>query len=57
MIGIVLLAVLIALGVASSMGWTADSRDPRYGVGLLLRRTWPNLSEQVGADAGCDRTG
>lgn len=34
---IVLLALVAALGVAAALGLTADSRDPEYGLGLVLR--------------------
>lgn len=28
--------ILIGLGIAASLGRTADSRDPEYGVGPVL---------------------
>lgn len=37
MIALILLAVLVALGIASILGITADSRDSSYGLGPLLR--------------------
>lgn len=36
MAGFVILAMLVALGAASALGLTADSRDPRYGAGLII---------------------
>jgi hypothetical protein len=36
MAGFVILAMLIALGAASALGLTADTRDPRYGAGLII---------------------
>jgi hypothetical protein len=50
MIGILLLAIIIALGVASAMGWTTDSRDPRFGVGPVLR------PERHSTPDACDET-
>jgi hypothetical protein len=38
--GWVLLLFLLALGALDLLvllGWTADSRDPRYGIGPVLR--------------------
>jgi hypothetical protein len=37
MIALVLLILLLAAGAASLLGWTADSRDPRFGLGALTR--------------------
>jgi hypothetical protein len=37
MAGLILLAGFVALGIASVLGITADSRDPEYGLGRLLR--------------------
>jgi hypothetical protein len=39
---LVILGVLIASGVASALGLTVDSRDPRYGVGAVM--TWTTRS-------------
>jgi hypothetical protein len=36
-LAIVMILFLVALGIAAVRGWTADSRDPQYGVGALLR--------------------
>jgi hypothetical protein len=33
---LLLFLVLIALGIAAALGGTADSRDPEYGLGLVL---------------------
>lgn len=41
--GLVVLAVLVALGLATVLGVTRDSRDPRYGVGPLLASRIPRL--------------
>jgi len=32
----VFMALFVFAGVASAMGWTPDSRDPRFTVGSLL---------------------
>ncbi|MDP9117146.1 MAG: hypothetical protein M3O28_07795 [Actinomycetota bacterium] len=34
---LLLLAFLVLLGLASALGHTADSRDPDYSLGLVLR--------------------
>jgi hypothetical protein len=31
-----LVAFLIACGLASAMGWTADTRDPDYSLGRII---------------------
>jgi hypothetical protein len=36
MAALVVLAALIALGIASALGLTADSRDPSYSLGRLI---------------------
>ena len=33
---LLLFLILIGVGVAASIGRTADSRDPEYGLGLVL---------------------
>jgi hypothetical protein len=37
MIALILLVMVMALGIASILGITADSRDPQYGLGQVLR--------------------
>lgn len=51
MAGIILLAVVLLMGAASALGWTADSRDARYGLGPVTGyRRLPLLDEeQIGA--------
>lgn len=58
MVGVVVLGVLAAMGVASALGLTADTRDPHYGVGPMLSRMPAQPSHHVsqtsrgrGADA------
>ncbi len=36
---IVLALMIVGLGIATALGWTADSRDPDYGLGRVLRDT------------------
>jgi hypothetical protein len=56
MAGVILLAMLIGLGVAAWLGLTVDSRDPRYGVGLMLSSPASRPSEQQRGDAPCGDT-
>jgi hypothetical protein len=37
MIAIVFLILLVALGVASVLGFTPDTRNPDYGLGPVIR--------------------
>jgi hypothetical protein len=36
MIALVLLILLVALGAASVLGFTPDTRDPDYGLGQVI---------------------
>jgi hypothetical protein len=38
MAGLILLGALVALGVCVARGWSADTRDPSYGIGRILLR-------------------
>jgi hypothetical protein len=38
MIALVLLIGVVALGIASALGFTAETRDPGFGIGPLLTR-------------------
>ena len=40
MVALVLLLLLLALGAASMLGRTADSRDPDYALGAVIRRSF-----------------
>jgi hypothetical protein len=46
MIALVVLIVLVALGVASFLGLTPDTRDPGYGLGQLIRGHGRRASDQ-----------
>jgi hypothetical protein len=36
MAALIFLVIIIAMGVAALLGWTADSRDPEYSLGKVL---------------------
>jgi hypothetical protein len=36
MAALVVLLIIIGLGIAAVLGWTADSRDPDYALGKVL---------------------
>jgi hypothetical protein len=53
---LVLVAFLIFLGVASALGWTYDSRDPEFGLGLVVKPRESNAPTTVaGTLPGDDR--
>jgi hypothetical protein len=37
MAALIVLGVIALLGVLAVLGWTADSRDPEYSLGRVLR--------------------
>lgn len=41
MVALMLVLILIALGVASYLGATPDSRDTEYSLGPVIRRRGP----------------
>jgi hypothetical protein len=46
---IVFVAILVAAGIASALGLTADTRDPAYEVGPMLdprRHTAPGATDR-----------
>jgi hypothetical protein len=36
MAALIFLIIIVGIGIASVLGWTADSRDPDYSLGKLL---------------------
>lgn len=53
MAAVVVLLALIALGAASAFGLTADSRDPRYGVGPVIMRRRRSHQEEICPGESC----
>jgi hypothetical protein len=47
MAALIFLAFLIALGIASALGWTYDSRDPEFGLGRVISPREPKASDVV----------
>lgn len=45
---IIFLAIFVLAGLASALGWTPDSRDPRFTVGRLLDSPRPAGSHRGG---------
>ena len=54
---IVLIAFLAVLGLAAAFGFTADSRDTEYGLGLVLRRTRMPATPNINATPWRHRRG
>jgi hypothetical protein len=46
-----LLVLLVALGVATVLGWTADTRDPDYSLGRIVAPRAPEAGRADNGDA------
>ena len=52
-VAVALGVLIVALGVASVLGWTVDTRDPDYGLGRVLQpRDSDEATGNLRGDAG-----